>query len=342
MIDLEAEKQKAENGDGIAAFVLGESYRRGYGVKSNAATGFQWYEYGSKLRNNALCLYGLGLCYSVGNNVTRDWERAGDYFIKAFFSIEKLANENEPHAQSCLGSYYHHNYGNIPRNYERAEYWYKKSAEQGYYVAQFALGVLYSFGEIEPDMPAALTWFRKAAEQNYSTAQNYLGEYYRKGKGVAKDIDRAVFWYKKSAEQGGTGAMVDLGNIYLDGEGVLKDIPLAREWFLKAVNQGSNWCLIDVATTYWQEGNYKEASVWYKKAMDKGNTDAKEWYNKCMNILSPPTYNYSSYNSSYSNPTIYTENGSRPLSYIESSVARMEKDFKDFGGGGFGSGGSDW
>jgi hypothetical protein len=74
--------------------------------------------------------------------------------------------------------------------------WYKKAATQGFSVAQFKLGLLYSKGDGVPkNYSEAAKWYRKAAEQGHTTAQNLLGESYKNGLGVSKDIVRALAWY---------------------------------------------------------------------------------------------------------------------------------------------------
>jgi len=48
----------------------------------------------------------------------------------------------------------------------------------------------------------ALYWFRKAAEQGYAKAQYNLGLCYKNGWGVRKNITEAKKWFRKAAEQG--------------------------------------------------------------------------------------------------------------------------------------------
>ena len=78
---------------------------------------------------------------------------------------------------------------------------YLKSAEQGYAVAQYNLGLCYEFGEgVEQDFVKSAEWYEKSAEQGHAVAQYHLAYYYEMGKGVKKDISKAYELYKKSAD----------------------------------------------------------------------------------------------------------------------------------------------
>jgi len=77
--------------------------------------------------------------------------------------------------------------------------WFKKSANQGYAKAQFALGECYFYGVgVDQSFKEAVKWYRKAALQGYGLAQFVLGECYAKGKGVKKNEDEAVKWFIES------------------------------------------------------------------------------------------------------------------------------------------------
>ena len=48
----------------------------------------------------------------------------------------------------------------------------------------------------------AIYWYRKSAEQGYKKAQYSLGERYYHGYGVEQDRKSAAYWMKKSYENG--------------------------------------------------------------------------------------------------------------------------------------------
>ena len=55
---------------------------------------------------------------------------------------------------------------------------------------------------VEKNSREAFKWIEKAAEQGYAVAQNALGDLYDNGIGVEKNSLEAFKWYKKAAAQG--------------------------------------------------------------------------------------------------------------------------------------------
>lgn len=117
---------------------------------------------------------------------------------------------------------------------------YMKSAEQGYAVAQYAIGAFYFQGDHVPkDLSKALAWFTKAAEQGFAPAQFSVGMRHLYGEGTPEDAAKAVEWLTKAAEQGNHHAQFNLGMCYRFGKGVEKDAEKGREWIQKAAEQGN-------------------------------------------------------------------------------------------------------
>ena len=81
--------------------------------------------------------------------------------------------------------------------------WYRRSAEQGYALALYSLGVIYENGEgAKKDYKQAVQWYRQAAKQGYAIAQSALGVMYENGLGVLQDNALAHMWYNLSAANG--------------------------------------------------------------------------------------------------------------------------------------------
>ena len=119
--------------------------------------------------------------------------------------------------------------------YDKATYWYRKAADQGYARAQNNLGSMYYEGNgVKQDYEEAVKWYRKAAEQELASAQFNLGNMYYEGKGVEQDYEEAVFWYDKAAQQGIDYAQDKLGHMYKNGLGVKQDYKEAAKWYHKA------------------------------------------------------------------------------------------------------------
>lgn len=115
-----------------------------------------------------------------------------------------------------------------------------QSAEQGYVVAQYALGYMYSYAErgFAQDYEKCVYWYQKAAAQGYPEAMNNLGDKYEYGRGVVRNYAQAVYWYQRAADQKIVEAMYNLGRLYLRGLGIEQDTLLGREWLTAAADRG--------------------------------------------------------------------------------------------------------
>jgi len=155
-------------------------------------------------------------------------------------SLKNIMNENPTNAseQTMIGESYQYGEG-VPKDMEKAAYWYQKAAEQGYANAQNNLGILYENGDGVPqDWKKATYWWAKAAEQGHVLAQCNLGNCYDDGNGVPQDNQKAAYWWTKAAEQGNAPAQCNLGVCYSKGKGVPQDKEKAKYWYTKAANQG--------------------------------------------------------------------------------------------------------
>ena len=86
---------------------------------------------------------------------------------------------------------------------------------------QYNLGYSFEFGQNDvQDYEKAVYWYMKSAEQGNAWAQNRLGDCYLNGNGIAQNLKCAVEWYTKSAEQGDQTAQYNLGLCYSNGNGV--------------------------------------------------------------------------------------------------------------------------
>ncbi len=81
------------------------------------------------------------------------------------------------------------------------------------------------------DYATAIRELRPLAEQGYTIAQFQLGNMYSNGQGVPQDYAEAVKWYRKAAEQGYARAQSNLGFMYANGQGVPQDYAEAHMWF---------------------------------------------------------------------------------------------------------------
>lgn len=122
----------------------------------------------------------LGVCYSIGNGVEKD-------FVQAVFWYRKAAQQGDAGGQILLGDSYYNGIG-IEKDFVQAVYWYQKAAVQEDAEAQRKLGLCHDGGlGVTKNEVEGVKWYRKAAEQGDAHAQQYLGMAYELGAGVAKD-----------------------------------------------------------------------------------------------------------------------------------------------------------
>lgn len=124
----------------------------------------------------------------------------------------------------------------VPEDYNLAQKWYLKAAEQGHAPSQLRLGFLYAekhFTNAVTDLDEAEKWFRKAAEQGLPDAEFRLGNFYNNYK-EPRNPEEGYAWLKKAAEHGHRTAMFDLARMLLDGKGTNKDVPEGIGWMKKA------------------------------------------------------------------------------------------------------------
>ena len=215
--------------------------------------------------------------------------------VRRFKATKIKAEQGDAEAQASLGGMYYFGQG-VPKNYKKAVKWIRKSAKQGYVLAQFDLGEMYYDGHqgVPKNYKKAAKWYHESAEQNWDLAQYRLGEmYYRgevgeglmKNEGVTNNYAEAAKWYRKAAEQELDWAQFDLGQMYFRGEGVPKNYAEAVKWWREAAEQGHAGAQYGLGKMYYKgQGvpkNEVEGYAWFLSA--KANGDKKA--SKAVSIL---------------------------------------------------------
>lgn len=147
------------------------------------------------------------------------------------------AAPSDPRAQFILGAR-----SDQQGQYPEALAWYRKSAEQGYSLAQSALGLMYEIGRGVPqDFAEALKWNRLAVAQDNPIAENNLGLMSARGEGMAADPGQARQLFEKSAQNGWPPGQANLAYLYLSG-GAKDDVVKAYMWCVLARAAGEQSC----------------------------------------------------------------------------------------------------
>lgn len=199
-------------------------------------------------------------------------------------------------------------------NYKKAVEYLRKSADKGYVLAMFNLGMCYEQGVgLNPSILEAWSWYKKAADKGYAPAMNSLGAICEKKHAVAeamtwyrKAADRgllvaqfnlgtilmnqqkyedAIRYLQKAAEQGFAAAQCNLGLLYERGLGTVQNYSKAFEWYQKAANLGIAAGQHNLARCFTLgigvAANPNEAFKWYRKAAEQGFAQAQYSLGKC-------------------------------------------------------------
>ena len=208
--------ERANQGDSIAQYVLGEYYYNGQYVQKNYEKAYAWFLKASQTRLTA----------------NSSWIQQG---FNGYYISEVGAKAG---ALFYLGLFYNNGYY-AKKDIEQAIKYYQQAADLGNETAMFNLGILYFHGnDVTKDDKIAFDYFYDSSEKNYPRAQYMLGLFYLDGIGTTKNIKSAVKWLTKAAERGDAFAQGTLGDLYLRGEGVAKDIDKAKELLNKAAQGG--------------------------------------------------------------------------------------------------------
>ena len=118
---------------------------------------------------------------------------------------------------------------------EKAEHWFRCSAESGYEWAEYALGKLLESQERKTE---AAKWYDRAATQGNRYAQYRLAKLYLAGNGVLKNVRRAVELLEASTKQDNPYAAYTLGKLCFDGKLVRQNVALGMRYMEQAAQMG--------------------------------------------------------------------------------------------------------
>ncbi|GEM_PF-1879409 len=153
---------------------------------------------------------------------------------KAFKFFRKLANTGNVIGQYAVGYAYSYGIG-VKQNYEAAEAWLKLSANKGDPPSQRELAKIYmleSFSNYDYDK--AYLMASLAVDQKDLDAYIVLAALHEQGKGIPVDIKKAFYWWKRSADEGLFHGIVMTGLAYQNAKGVKRDYSQAVYWFQQA------------------------------------------------------------------------------------------------------------
>lgn len=212
----------------------------------------------------------LGLCYYNG------WEFTGDY-DESLKWFKMAAQQNDAYAQFYIGDIYDIVYD----NFEEAEKWYTKSANNGSMLGIYSLGIFY-YNRVEYEK--GIEWLKKVSDEDYYLyvkANEIIGECYFKGLGIEQNFEEAIKYRKKADyEKNKLFQHYDLGVSYYQKKNE-KDLENAKRQFNFAIAEGDFRGYTMLGNIYYEQEDYSKAIDFYKRAALCDDSDAQYYLGNC-------------------------------------------------------------
>ncbi len=198
----------AEQGSAEAMYCIGEYYRYGYGsISKNHEKELYWYKRSAE-SGYAVSEMIFGCDYDMYSE-----ERHMVYNSKKT-AVMKLADGGDVFAQCELGAWLDGDYDYISRKEKRkGRDLLRKSAENGYFQAMYILGYHYDIGNGSTEWNSfekAVYWYEKSASKGHALSIMALVYIYTDSLHIydssesekAEYLKKAYFWYRKGCELG--------------------------------------------------------------------------------------------------------------------------------------------
>jgi hypothetical protein len=113
----------------------------------------------------------------------------------------QAANMGDKRAQATLGILYQDGHG-VKADDRAAAYWFSAAAAQGHRASEYALGGMYEEGEggLPKDLAKATELYIKSANQGFDLAQEAIGIQYELGEGVPRNRPKAIALLRASGD----------------------------------------------------------------------------------------------------------------------------------------------
>ncbi len=192
-----------EAGIAYAQYELGRYYENNKQIEDNGKKAVYWYQKADE-QNLPEATYELAICCRDEKDTTS--------------LIEKAANQGNAAAQNRLGICYDNGKG-VEQNQEKAVYWYKQAAKQGYDWGQKNLAQKYKDSTDNNKINERKRLLQLSAEQDIGVAQYELALCYEQGKGTDQNNKAAFYWMKRAVDNNVEEAKPILGRYYDEGIG---------------------------------------------------------------------------------------------------------------------------
>lgn len=204
-------------------------------------------------KDNPSYLYNMGLVYYNGIDNDVDYQKALEYFSKAF-------ERGKFFSALLCGRIYYNGGHNVKKNMDKSVEWFKKGVQTMDADCMYSLGEIYcSTDEKYRDVNSGIKLLENAAKLGNTDAMNYLSVCYEKGENVDKDDEKSINYARKSFEKGNAYAGFLLGLKYQSGVGCKKNMTKAVEIWEKAADLGSGEAANNAFVYYDGKNNFLKA-----------------------------------------------------------------------------------
>lgn len=275
-------QQSVDLGNIDSIYELSECYYWGRGVNVDYDKAIELIKHGLDM-GVVNCLFLMGRALHDGNGIEQDINQAKEYYKRAIdeCSDNKVIGDAQCNLANILWEE-----ADINSNISLIIDLYKESIQNGSVVSMYNLGRYYNIGDkVEKDKLVAYDYFRLAGEYGYTQAQAEVAWMYEQGEGVKQDYKKAVYWYKLAVEKNHIISLANLATLYRRGLGLPIDQEKAFSLYMKAYNIideddksfGGLTYLIGNCYEFGEgvKQDRNQAIMWYKKAADFGDTNAK-------------------------------------------------------------------
>ena len=208
--------------------------------------------------------YNLGNAYHNGLGVEQDYEKAKEFYQKAYDLDDGAKGESA----NRIGEIY-----SKLGQYSEANTWYQEAGKIGCDSGWYNLGNAYHVGiGVKQNYVRASIYYEKAYDLNgelRGDAANMIGLEYK----IKNKYNLANEWFTKSGEAGCEFGWYNLGEAYYAGIGVKQNYEISLVYYQKTYNLRKNG-LGDLAhkigDIYFKLKKYIPANIWYKKAGEAG------------------------------------------------------------------------
>lgn len=248
----------ADNGDIVAANLLGNMYRKGLGVAVDFNKAFELYTNAATV-NNPAALLNLSKMYFKGEFVNKNLKTSIEMLTKS-------ADLGYSPAICILANMYRTGNKYIVKNHTKAIELHTIAIEKGNCQSMCKLARLYLDAGAKQNCQSAIDLYKKAIDNRYYLAYNCLGHMYYSGNGVDLDYTIALEMFRLGAINGNLQSLVNMGTYYSIHENKhelaakLYTIALTAGYY-KAYNYMGNMYYYGLGV----KQNYKNAARLYKE-----------------------------------------------------------------------------